>query len=191
MTRSYTIPRNFRRVVRRILRHGTYTCCQLSYDVGQWASIVAPHRAWNCLPIFILYAKWKTPFVGDERGRSSLRIRREKLYENRSYVRAWRRSRLDPAVDGKSPRPAVPSAVVAVALDPCRSRRPVDQRRGVGRRARPVAPARRRSLADARDRSICGRSRPSGNPRGSANTYTSRAPTPAARSGTPPSPIRT
>src|SRR6266571_9193992 len=66
MTRSYTIPRNFRRVVRRILRHGTYTCCQLSYDVGQRVSIVARNRAWKSLSIFILYAKWKTPLVDDE-----------------------------------------------------------------------------------------------------------------------------
>src|SRR6266581_4416616 len=66
MTRSYTIPRNFRRVVRRILRHGTYTCCQLSYDVGQRVSIVARNRAWNRPSIFILYAKWKTPLGDDE-----------------------------------------------------------------------------------------------------------------------------
>src|SRR5207245_10584750 len=66
MTRSYTIPRNFRRVVRRIQRHGTYSCCQLSYDVGQRASIAGRHRAWNDLSTFILYAKWKTPFTRDE-----------------------------------------------------------------------------------------------------------------------------
>src|SRR2546428_9108981 len=74
---------------------------------------------------FILYAKWKTPLVGDERGRSALRIRREKLYENRSYLRAWRRSRLDPALDGTSPRPAEPPSAV-VALDRGPGRRPVD-----------------------------------------------------------------
>src|SRR2546427_11688534 len=66
MTTSYTIPRNFRRVVRRILGHGTYTCCQLSYDVGQRASIVSRNRAWNGRPLFILYAKWKTPLGDDE-----------------------------------------------------------------------------------------------------------------------------
>src|SRR2546425_8549525 len=39
MTRSYNIPHDFWRVVRRIQDHGTYTLCQLSYDVGQRASI--------------------------------------------------------------------------------------------------------------------------------------------------------
>src|SRR5713226_9448941 len=106
MTRSYTIPRNFRRVVRRILRHGTYTLCQLSYDVGQRASIVPRDCAWNDPSIFILYAKWKTPFVCDERGSMDAPMSREKLYENRSYVRAWPRSPVPAALDGKSREPA-------------------------------------------------------------------------------------
>src|SRR5712692_3089244 len=75
MTRSYTIPRNFWRVVRRILRHGTYTCCQLSYDVGQRVSIVARNRAWIDGSIFILYAKWKTHYLSDEPGRPPTRRR--------------------------------------------------------------------------------------------------------------------
>src|SRR6266571_3073170 len=120
-------------------------------------------------------------------GRSALRIRREKLYENRSYVRLWRGRRADPALDGKGPRPAAPRAVVA--LD--RGRRPVDHQRGGGRRGPTLAHARRESFAAAGDRSTCGRSKPSGNPRGSANTYTSRARTPLGRSGTPRSPTRT
>src|SRR2546422_11126129 len=45
MTRSYTIPRNFWRVVRRIQRDGTYSLCQLSYDVGQRVSIGARNQA--------------------------------------------------------------------------------------------------------------------------------------------------
>src|SRR5207245_11540660 len=104
MTRSYTIPRNFWRVVRRILRHGTYTCCQLSYYVGQRASIVARNCAWIDGSIFILYVKCKTPLIPVERGRLVPRMRREKLYENRSYVRAWPRSYVEPAVKRKHPK---------------------------------------------------------------------------------------
>ena len=190
MTRSYTIPRNFRRVVRRILRHGTYTCCQLSYDVGQRGSIVARRHAWKGRSIFIPYAKWKAPLIPVERGRSVLRIRREKLYENRSYVRAWRRSRAEPAVGGKSRKPAaLPSA--AVVLDRGPSRRPVDRSPAVGKRRPGRGPAGQESLGAAPDRSTCGRSSPSGNPRGIANTYTSRARNPGGRNGTPPSRIRT
>src|SRR6266704_2778622 len=59
--------RNFRRVVRRILAHGTYSLCQLSYDVGQRASIVARNQAWNGPRIFILYAIWKTARRSHER----------------------------------------------------------------------------------------------------------------------------
>src|SRR5207249_11972553 len=53
MTRSYTIPRNFWRVVRRIQRDGTYSLCQLSYDVGQRVSIGARSQASGflfCMP---------------------------------------------------------------------------------------------------------------------------------------------
>ncbi len=185
MTRSYTIPRNFRRVIRGILKHGTYTCCQLSYDVGQRVSIAARNRAWNDRSIFIWYAKWKPPLVADERGRAALPILREKLYENRSYVRAWPRSCVEPAVGGKRPKPAeLRSAAVAPDRGP--SRRPVDLSPGVGKRDLIPAPARRRSLGAAEDRSTCGRSRPSGNPHGSANMYTSRARRSVGRSGTPP-----
>src|SRR2546425_990093 len=88
-----------------------------------------------------------TPHTGDERDRSALRIRREKLYENRSYVRAWRRSRLDPAVGAKGPRPAAPPSAV-VALDRGPGRRRVD-RRGCGRR-RGHARARRRRREERR-----------------------------------------
>jgi len=190
MTRSYTIPRNFRRVIRGILKHGTYTCCQLSYDVGQRVSIAARNRAWNDRSIFIWYAKWKPPLVADERGRAALRIPREKLYENRSYVRAWPRSWIEPAVGGKRPNPnARPSAAVAPDRGP--SRRPVDLSPGVGKRGPIPAPGRRRSLGAEQDRSTCGRSRPSGNPRGSANTYTSHARRSVGRSGTPLCRIRT
>src|SRR5206468_7669873 len=68
MTRSYTIPRNFWRVVRRIQGHGTYSLCQLSYDVGQRVSIAPRNQAWNGPRIFILYAIWKTARRSDERG---------------------------------------------------------------------------------------------------------------------------
>src|SRR5207249_7864763 len=81
MTRSYTIPRNFWRVVRRIQRHGTYTLCQLSYDVGQRVSIAPRNQAWNGLRIFILCAIWKTARRSDERGAINAPIPREKLYE--------------------------------------------------------------------------------------------------------------
>ena len=190
MTRSYTIPRNFWRVVRRILGHRTYTCCQLSYDVGQRASIVARNRAWNGPLILVLYAKSNTLHVGDERGRLALRIRREKLYENRLYVRAWLGNRVDPAAGGKRPDPAAPPSAV-VALDRGPGQRRVAYPGSVGSRRRRLAPARRNHFVVTRDRSICGRSRPSGNPRGSASTYTSRARTPVGRSGTPPCRIRT
>src|SRR2546422_19887 len=82
-----------------------------------------------------------TPHTGDERDRSALRIRREKLYENRSYVRAWRRSRLDPAVGAKGPRPAAPPSAV-VALDRGPGRRRVDRRGCGGRRGHACARAR-------------------------------------------------
>src|SRR2546422_863205 len=81
-----------------------------------------------------------TPHTGDERDRSALRIRREKLYENRSYVRAWRRSRLDPAVGAKGPRPAAPPSAV-VALDRGPGRRRVDRRGCGGRRGHACARA--------------------------------------------------
>src|SRR5206468_9963095 len=79
MTRSYTIPRNFWRVVRRIQGHGTYTLCQLSYDVGQRVSIASRNQAWNGPRIFILYAIWKTARRSDERGAINAPIPREKL----------------------------------------------------------------------------------------------------------------
>src|SRR5947208_15803669 len=81
MTRSYTIPRNFWRVVRRIQGHGTYSLCQLSYDVGQRVSIAPRNQAWNGPRIFILYAIWKTARRSDERGAINAPIPREKLYE--------------------------------------------------------------------------------------------------------------
>src|SRR2546422_3474554 len=98
MTRSYTIPRNFRRVVRRILGHGTYSLCQLSYDVGQRVSIASQNRAWNGPRIFILYAKWKTALRSHKPGPVNPPIPREKLYENRSYLRACPRRQADGAV---------------------------------------------------------------------------------------------
>src|SRR2546428_45357 len=110
MTRSYTIPRNFRRVVRRILGHGTYSLCQLSYDVGQRASIASQNCAWNGPRIFILYAKWKTALRSHKPGPVNPPIPREKLYANRSYLRACPRRQADGAVarrrrDHAAPRP--------------------------------------------------------------------------------------
>src|SRR5712691_7025232 len=102
MTRSYTIPRNFRRVVRRILGHGTYTCCQLSYDVGQRTSIAARNHAWNGPRIFILYAIWKTPLAEPqtrvhERSDSPRKALRESLLcarvAKKSRARRGRRKR--------------------------------------------------------------------------------------------------
>src|SRR5439155_919225 len=58
--------------------------------------------------IFILYAIWKTARRSDERGAINAPIPREKLYEKPSYVRAWPRSLMHAAVDGKSRRPAAP-----------------------------------------------------------------------------------
>src|SRR6266581_7857624 len=101
--------RNFRRVVRRILRHGTYSCCQLSYDVGQRGSITARNRAWNGSRIFILYAKWKTPVACDERGSMEASIPPAKSFTRIApYVRAWPRSHVHAAVEEKSRRPAAP-----------------------------------------------------------------------------------
>src|SRR2546427_3067927 len=92
----------FWRVVRRIQRHGTYTCCQLSYDVGQRASIAARNHARNGPRIFILYAIWKTPLRSHKPGSIHAPIRREKLYAHRSYVRACRRRQADGALARQS-----------------------------------------------------------------------------------------
>src|SRR5439155_19524852 len=79
---------------RRIQHHDTYTLCQLSYDVGQRAFIGWRNRPPTATLIFISYARQKTP----KSLTSDAQIRgvphREKLYEKRSYLRAWRR---DPA----------------------------------------------------------------------------------------------
>ena len=190
MTRSYTIPRNFWRVVRRIQGHGTYSLCQLSYDVGQRVSIAPRNQAWNGPRIFILYAIWKTARRSDERGAINAPIPREKLYENRSYVRAWPRSPVPAAVDGRSRRPAAPRDE-AFDLDrgPGLSlvAPPSDRRK----RVRTRSPARRRRPGASQNRATCGRLRRSGNPRGSGSTCTSRARTPAGRNGIPPCRIRT
>src|SRR6266705_1606689 len=182
MTRSYTIPHNFRRVVRRILGHGTYTCCQLSYDVGQRASIAARNHAWNGPRIFILYAIWKTPLRSHKQGAMNGPIRREKLYENRSYVRAWPRSHVRAAVDGKGRSPAAPRDE-AFDLDRGPGQSPVAPQSGLRKRGRTRSPARGRRPGASRNRAICRRSRRSGNPRGSERRYTSPARTPAGRSG--------
>ncbi len=182
MTRSYTIPRNFRRVVRRIQRHGTYSCCQLSYDVGQRVSIAGRHRAWNDLSTFILYAKWKTPFTRDEGGSIDAPIPREKLYENRSYLRACPRRQADGAVARRSRDHAAPRPD-GIALDYGRGPSPVAPMSGVRKGARTCRVAWWQS--PERGQATYGRSRPSGNPRGSGTTFTSRARTPAGRNGTP------
>src|SRR5207245_1842566 len=188
MTRSYTIPRNFRRVVRRILRHGTYSLCQLSYDVGQRASIASQNRAWNGPRIFILYAKWKTALRSHKPGPVNPPIPREKLYENRSYLRACPRRQADGAVarrrrDHAAPRPD------GTALDYGRGPSPVAPMSGVRKGARTCRAAWWQS--PERGQATYGRSRPSGNPRGSGTTSTSRARTPAGRNGTPPCRTRT
>src|SRR5437016_9047960 len=180
----------FWRVVRRILEHGTYTCCQLSYDVGQRVSIAARNHAQNGPRIFILYAIWKTPLRSHEPGSIHAPIRREKLYENRSYVRAWRRSHVPAAVDGKGRRPAAPRDE-AFDLDRGPGQSPVAPQSGLRKRGRTRTPAPRRTPGGSRNRATCRKSRRSGNPRGSENTCTSRARMPAARSGTPRCRIRT
>ena len=187
MTRSYTNPRNFRRVVRRIQRHGTYSCCQLSYDVGQRASIAARNRACDGPRIFILYAKWKTALRTHEPGSLTPPIPREKLYENRSYVHACRRRQADGALARQS-RDHIEPRPDATALDRGRSPSPGASWSGVTKRARTSGAARRPSR---REEATSGRSRPSGNPRGSGSTYTSREPIPAGRNGIPPCRIRT
>ncbi len=190
MTRSYTIPRNFWRVVRRILGHGTYTCCQLSYDVGQRASIAARNHAWNGPRIFILYAIWKTPLRSHKPGSMNAPIRREKLYENHPYVRAWPRSHVPAAVDGKGRSPAAPRDE-AFDLDRGPGQSPVAPQSGLRKRGRTRSPARRRTPGASRNQATFRRLRRSGNPRGSENTCTSRARMPAGRSGTRPCRIRT
>src|SRR5712691_5853768 len=190
MTRSYTIPRNFRRVVRRIQRHGTYSCCQLSYDVGQRVSIAGRHRAWNDLSTFILYAKWKTPFTRDEGGSIDAPIPREKLYENRSYLRACPRRQADGAVARRSRDHAAPRPD-GTALDYGRGPSPVAPPFDVRKRGLAGDRARRQSPEGPRGRATCDRSRPSGNPRGSERRHTSHARTPAGRNGTRPCRIRT
>jgi len=190
MTRSYTIPRNFRRVVRRILGHGTYTCCQLSYDVGQRGSIAARNHAWNGPRIFILYAKWKTALPSHEPGTINVAIRREKLYENRSYVHAWPRSPADHPVARRS-RELVEPPATAVALDHGRGPSPIAPPSGVRNRRRARDRAWRQNPEAPMDLATCGRSRPNGNPRGSESTYTSHARTQAGRNGTRPCRIRT
>ena len=187
MTKSYTIPRNFRRVVRRIQGHRTYTLCQLSYDVGQRASIGSQNRAWNRPHIFILYAEWKTALRRPEPGSANPPIPREKLYENRSYVRACPRSRAGDAVARPSRDRAEPRHDLGV-LDRGRSPSPLAPSSGVRKRARTRDAGRRQS--PWRERSACGRSKPSGNLHGSASTYTSHARTPAGRNGIPPCRIR-
>src|SRR2546427_3936952 len=134
----------FWRVVRRILGHGTYTCCQLSYDVGQRASIAARNLAQSGPRIFILYAIWKTPLRSHEPGSIHAPIRREKLYENRSYVRAWRRSHVPAAVDGKGRSPAAPRDE-AFDLDRGPGQSPVAPQSGLRKRGRTRPPARRRT----------------------------------------------
>src|SRR5437867_6164657 len=178
------------RVVRRILEHGTYTCCQLSYDVGQRASIAARNHAQNGPGIFILYAIWKTPLRSHKPGSIHAPIRREKLYENRSYVHAWRRSHVPAAVDGKGRSPAAPRDE-AFDLDRGPGQSPIAPPSGLRKRGRTRSSARRRTPGAWRNRATCRRSRRSGNPRGSGNTCTSRARMPAARSGTPPCRIHT
>ena len=190
MTRSYTIPRNFWRVMRRIQGHGTYSLCQLSYDVGQRVSITPRNQAWNGPRIYILYAIWKTARRSDERGAINAPIPREKLYEKPSYVRAWPRSLMHAAVDGKSRRPAAPRDE-AFCLDHGPGPSPVGPPSGVRKRGRTPSPACRRRPGASRNRATCGRSRRSGNPCGSGNRYMSRARTPAGRSGTPTCRIRT
>src|SRR5207245_9700137 len=109
MTRSYTIPRNFRRVVRRILRHGTYSLCQLSYDVGQRASIASQNRAWNGPRIFILYAKWKTALRSHKPGPVNPPIPREKLYKSPSNLPACPRRQPDGPVARRRRDPEAPT----------------------------------------------------------------------------------
>jgi len=187
MTRSYTIPRNFRRVVRRILGHGTYSLCQLSYDVGQRVSIASQNRAWNGPRIFILYAKWKTALRSHEPGPVNPPIPREKLYENRSYLRACRRRRDDGAAARQSRGPVEPGPD-SDARDCGRGPSPVAPGSGVRKRARNRRAARRRN--PRREQATCGKSRPGGNPHGTGRMCTSRARTPAGRNGIPPCRIR-
>src|SRR2546430_9930615 len=98
----------FWRVVRRILGNGTYTCCQLSYDVGQ-----RPPSRLEITPRMGLGFLFGMPYGrrlcgATNPGRSTLRFPREKLYENRSYVRAWPRSHVPAAADGKGTSLAAP-----------------------------------------------------------------------------------
>src|SRR5439155_4890244 len=74
MTRSYTIPRNFWRVVRRIQGHGTYTLCQLSYDVGQRVSIAPRNQAWNGLGFLFCMLYGRRPGAATNEGRLTLRF---------------------------------------------------------------------------------------------------------------------
>src|SRR5436309_10085443 len=74
MTRSYTIPRNFWRVVRRIQGHGTYTLCQLSYDVGQRVSIAPRNQAWNGLRFLFCMLYGRRPGAATNEGRLTLRF---------------------------------------------------------------------------------------------------------------------
>src|SRR3989441_1614812 len=181
--------RNFRRVGRRILAYGTYSLCQLSYDVGQRASIVARSQAWNGPRIFILYAIWKTARRSHELAAIHPSMPREKLYENRPYVRAWPRSPVPAAVDGRSRRPAAPRDE-AFDLDHGPGLSPVAPPSGRRKGGRTRSPARRRRPGASQNRATYGRLRRSGNPRGSGSTCTSPARTPAGRNGIPPCRIR-
>src|SRR5436309_166352 len=140
--------------------------------------------------IFILYAIWKTARRRDERGAINAPIPREKLYENRPYVRAWPRSLMHAAVDGKSRRPAAPQDE-AFYLDHGPGPSPVAPPSAVRKRGRTPSPACPRRPGASRNRATCGRSRQSGNPCGSGNRYMSRARTPVGRNGTPTCRIRT
>src|SRR2546428_11383885 len=99
-----------------------------------------------------------TPHTGDERDRLALRIRREKLYENRSYLRAWLGSRVDPAAAGESPDPAAPPSAVVV-LDRGPGPRRVDRRGCGGRRGHAWARAPGQGRGAGRERAAFARSR--------------------------------
>ena len=197
MTWSYSTPAFLGVSGGCILGDGTYTLCQVSYDVGHGPPSrrkLAFRAGGSFYPVCrIKEASFSLP--KSPRARAS---RTRKLYANASYGRVWRVENRPLAVarpGADRPRrmrnrlPIGPAGRRELGLDrlpavhdrpPTPSRDDVRLRGGLGR-ARSRGPR----------RWTCGAFRSDGRPLGIRPTCTSRARTPPGRNGSPRSPTRT
>lgn len=195
MTWSYTVPAFLGVSCGCILADGTYTFCQLSYDVGQGPPSHRKSDRGTSGPFYPFYRIKEASFSLRESSRKPSG-RTRKLYANALYGRVWPEENRPLAVArrgggrlgsaGRRPPigPAGRSVDVPDRLLDADGRPPwrtdLRPRGGLGR-------TRSRGIR----RWTCGESRHDGRPPGTRRRCTSRERTPHGRNGSRRSPIRT